>query len=95
MKILKLADTNEFTPGAMKRFFLVQDSPYFKIINFNLEAGVTFPATHMIWTATFPYRCSKEKEDFLVMMVLRSKPEKVIFSSPRSGNRTVYVLKPT
>ena len=43
IKILKLADTNEFTPGAMKRFFLVQDSPYFKIINFNLEAGVTFP----------------------------------------------------
>jgi quercetin dioxygenase-like cupin family protein len=43
MKVLKLADTNEFTPGAMKRFFLVEDSPYFKIINFNLEAGVTFP----------------------------------------------------
>jgi quercetin dioxygenase-like cupin family protein len=43
MKVLKLDDTNEFTPGAMKRFFLVQDSPNFKIINFNLEAGVTFP----------------------------------------------------
>lgn len=43
MKLLKLEDTNEFTPGAMKRFFLVEDSPYFKIINFNLEAGVTFP----------------------------------------------------
>jgi quercetin dioxygenase-like cupin family protein len=43
MKVLKLDETNEFTPGAMKRFFLVQDSPYFKIINFNLEAGVTFP----------------------------------------------------
>ena len=43
MKVLKLEDTNEFTPGAMKRFFLVEDSPYFKIINFNLEAGVTFP----------------------------------------------------
>ncbi len=27
----------------MKRFFLVEDSPYFKIINFNLKAGVTFP----------------------------------------------------
>ena len=43
MKVLKLDDTNEFTSGAMKRFFLVQDSEYFKIINFNLEAGVTFP----------------------------------------------------
>lgn len=43
MKVLKLEDTKEFTPKAMKRFFLVQDSPYFKIINFNLEAGVTFP----------------------------------------------------
>lgn len=43
MKVVKLDDTNEFASGAMKRFFLVQDSPYFKIINFNLEAGVTFP----------------------------------------------------
>ncbi len=43
MKILKLSDTTEFTPGAMKRYFLVEDSEYFKIINFNLEAGVTFP----------------------------------------------------
>ncbi len=43
MKILKLKDTNEFTPGAMKPFFLVEDSPDFKIINFNLDEGVTFP----------------------------------------------------
>ncbi len=43
MKILKLKDTNEFTPGAMKRFFLVEDSPSFKIVNFNLDEGVTFP----------------------------------------------------
>ncbi len=43
MKVLKLEDTNEYTPGAMKRFFLVEDSSFFKIINFNLEAGVTFP----------------------------------------------------
>jgi quercetin dioxygenase-like cupin family protein len=27
----------------MKRFFLVEDSEFFKIINFNLDAGVTFP----------------------------------------------------
>jgi len=43
MKVLKLTATNEFTPGAMKRFFLVDRSEYFKIINFNLDAGVTFP----------------------------------------------------
>ncbi len=43
MKVFKLEDTREFTPGAMKRFFLVEDSEFFKIINFNLEAGVTFP----------------------------------------------------
>ena len=43
MKILKLEDTNEFTPGAMKRFFLVEDSPDFKIVNFNLDEGVIFP----------------------------------------------------
>lgn len=43
MKVLKLAETEEYTPGAMKRFFLVEDSEFFKIINFNLDAGVTFP----------------------------------------------------
>lgn len=43
MKIIKLDETREFTPGAMKRFILVEDSEFFKIINFNLEAGVTFP----------------------------------------------------
>ena len=43
MKVIKLEDTNEFTPGAMKRFFLVEDSAFFKIVNFNLDAGVTFP----------------------------------------------------
>jgi len=43
MRVLKLADTNEFSPGVMKRFFLVEDSENFKIINFNLDAGVTFP----------------------------------------------------
>ena len=43
MKKLSLADTNEFTQNGMKRFFLVEDSPYFKIINFNLSAGHTFP----------------------------------------------------
>ena len=43
MKILKLDKTNEFKTGAMNRFFLLEDSPNFKIINFNLDAGVTFP----------------------------------------------------
>ena len=43
MKVIQLSDTQEFTPGVMKRFFLVQDSPNFKIINFNLDEGVTFP----------------------------------------------------
>jgi quercetin dioxygenase-like cupin family protein len=43
MNVLKLRDTHEFIPGAMKRTFLVENSPYFKIISFNLDAGVTFP----------------------------------------------------
>ncbi len=43
MKTLKLDDTREFKESGMKRFFLVQDSPYFKIINFNISAGHTFP----------------------------------------------------
>ncbi len=43
MKKIELDTTREFTEGGMKRFFLVEDSPYFKIINFNLAAGATFP----------------------------------------------------
>ena len=43
MKVIKLTETNEFKPDAMKRFFLVETSEFFKIINFNLDAGVTFP----------------------------------------------------
>ncbi len=43
MKVMKLSETNEFKPGVMKRFILLQDSEFFKIINFNLDAGVTFP----------------------------------------------------
>ncbi len=43
MQLIKLDETKEFTPGQMARFFLVEDSPFFKIINFNLDAGVTFP----------------------------------------------------
>lgn len=43
MEVKKLSETNEFTPGSMKRFFLVENSENFKIINFNLDAGVTFP----------------------------------------------------
>jgi len=43
MKTIHLDQTNEYSAGSMKRFFLVDTSPYFKIINFNLDAGVTFP----------------------------------------------------
>ncbi|WP_136805950.1 cupin [Desulfosediminicola flagellatus] len=43
MKVIKLTETNEFTPEAMKRFFLVENSPNFKIVNFNLDKDVTFP----------------------------------------------------
>ena len=43
MKVLQLTETNEYTSNAMKRFFLVEDSENFKIINFNLDEGVTFP----------------------------------------------------
>ena len=43
MKMLSLEKTAEFNEGVMNRFFLVEDSPNFKIINFNLDKGVTFP----------------------------------------------------
>jgi quercetin dioxygenase-like cupin family protein len=43
MKTIDLNATRVFVEKGMKRFFLVEDSPYFKIINFNLSAGHTFP----------------------------------------------------
>lgn len=43
MKKIELDKTTEFTKGGMKRYFLVEDSPHFKVINFNLAAGATFP----------------------------------------------------
>lgn len=43
MKKIELDKTREFNEGGMKRFFLVETSPYFKIINFNIAAGATFP----------------------------------------------------
>ncbi len=42
MKKLELSKTREFNPGSMKKF-LLHDSPWFRIINFNLPAGETFP----------------------------------------------------
>lgn len=42
MKKIALGDTNEFSPISM-RSFVLHDSEFFKIINFNLGAGQLFP----------------------------------------------------
>ncbi len=42
MKKINLSETREFNPLAMNSS-LLHDSPYFKIINFNLSAGQIFP----------------------------------------------------
>lgn len=42
MKKIELDETREFNPIAIKNFVL-HDSPYFKIINFNIRAGQLFP----------------------------------------------------
>lgn len=43
MKKIDLDTTREFTENGIKRYFLVENSPYFKVINFNIAAGATFP----------------------------------------------------
>ena len=40
MKVLDLNTTREFTEGAMKRFFLVEDSEFFKIIDLDGELSI-------------------------------------------------------
>lgn len=48
MKKIALSDTREFSPISM-RSFVLHDSPYFKIINFNISAGLLFPVhSHQI-----------------------------------------------
>ena len=42
MKKLNLYDENGFSEKSMKNF-LVHDSPYFKILNFNFKAGQELP----------------------------------------------------
>ncbi len=42
MKTLHLDETREFKEKAVKRF-LLHDSPYFRVLNFNLQAGQVFP----------------------------------------------------
>lgn len=42
MKMLHLSETREFDQKKFKRF-LLHDSPYFRILNFNLAAGQLFP----------------------------------------------------
>ena len=42
MKKIELDATREFSPIAIKNF-LLHDSPFFKIINFNIGAGQLFP----------------------------------------------------
>ena len=43
MNTFDLNTTAVFPEQGMNRAVLVEDSPYFKIINFNLAAGHTFP----------------------------------------------------
>jgi quercetin dioxygenase-like cupin family protein len=42
MKMIHLAETKTFDEKGLKRF-LLHDSPYFRILNFNLQAGQLFP----------------------------------------------------
>lgn len=42
MKKITLAETREFSEKSFSRF-LLHDSAYFRVLNFNLAAGQTFP----------------------------------------------------
>lgn len=45
MKMIHLAESRVFEEKGLKRF-LLHDSPYFRILNFNLQAGQIFPVHH-------------------------------------------------
>lgn len=60
MKKFELDTTRIFDEKAIRRF-LVHDSPYFRVINFNIPAGQTFPVH------------SHEVEGQLTMLVLEGQ----------------------
>ena len=45
MKNIHLFEANDFSDQGMKKL-LVHDSPYFKILNFNFQAGQELPVHH-------------------------------------------------
>ena len=89
MNVLKLNETNEFNAGQMKRFFLVEDSPFFKIINFNLDAGVTFPVHSHDLDGELSILVLEGKVFSSERTIWKFRPEKATSSAPRSGNHTV------
>ncbi len=42
MRALNIIETGDFSPKAMRRF-LINDSPYMRVINFNFEPGQELP----------------------------------------------------
>lgn len=93
MKVLKLKDTNEFTAGAIKRFFLVEDSPSFKIVNFNLDEGVIFPVHSHDLDGELSIQVLEGEGFFLGEKTRKYQTNKEIFSSHRSGNPMVSKQK--
>lgn len=92
MKILQLESTREFSANAMKRFFLVEDSPYFKMINFNLDAGVTFPVHSHDLDGELSIQVL-EGEGFFLALTMQSCPQRrETFLCQKFVNRTE--LKP-
>ncbi len=93
MRIVKLSETREFTPDGMKRFFLVENSEFFKIINFNLAAGATFPVHSHDLDGELSIQVLEGKVFSLERERRRYRPEKVISSFPRFANLTGCGLK--
>lgn len=64
MKTLHLKETREFKEGGIKRF-LLHDSPYFRVLNFNIQAGQVFPVHSHPAEGQLTIQVLEGKGDFL------------------------------
>ena len=94
MKKMELSKTREFDPRTMKKF-LLHDSPWFRILNFNLPAGHVFPVHSHDTEGQLSILVIEGEGEFLAAGDAAIPASWATCSSPRSTSRTACARSPT